>query len=126
MFAALLVGPPAAANHLAEIVSPPITESLAVSEAGPIRLTLRPLSLEETGDYVRQSLHAVAGRCDLWSDSAIIRLFELTGGRLAQLAIDAEAAMMLAAHYHRKLIGPEIVQSARRENSRHFASARAA
>jgi type II secretory pathway predicted ATPase ExeA len=114
MFAALLVGGNKTARRLAQCLSD------LPSHRTPLQLELGPLSLPETGTYVRQSLEQTGGRSDMWSDSAIIRLYELSYGRLGRMSVAAESAMMMAAQHRMSTVSPAMVEAA---SERHSAAA---
>lgn len=106
MFTALLVGGNKAAFRLGQCLCDP------PSHRSPLHLELSPISLSETGTYVRQSLEQVGGRSDMWSDSAIIRLYELSYGRLGRMSAAAESAMMMAARHRMSTVSPAMVEAA--------------
>ncbi len=106
MFAALLVGGSNSACRLSQLLTD------LPRSARPMQMELRPLSLSETGDYVRDSLGQSGGRPDIWSDSAIIRLYELAFGRLGRMSVAAESAMILAARHRMSTVSPAMVEAA--------------
>jgi hypothetical protein len=77
-----------------------------------LRVDLVPLSVEETACYLRQGVEAVGGRSSLFHDNAIVRLHELTGGAIADLAIAAEVALEVAARYRMEEVTTPVVEAA--------------
>jgi len=62
-----------------------------------VNVDLEPLSLDETADYLRVGLADVGCQRTLFHDGATVRLHELTGGAIADLAIAAEVSLAVAA-----------------------------
>ncbi len=96
-------------NHADRFTTMLAREPLATA---PMRMELEALSLPDTVDYVRQSLHQAGGSSDCWSDAAIVRLHEIGQGRLAKMSTVAESAMVLAARHQMDAVGPETVEAA--------------
>lgn len=80
-----------------------------------LRVDLEPWSLEETFDYVRQSL-VHAGRDEpLFDDGAVVRVHELSRGRPRRVAQIADLALLAAAGQEQPTIDAETVESVVRE-----------
>lgn len=105
-FAAILVADPHSAIQFQQL----LLESPTRSSRSPLRLG--PLSYCETVRYVRESLRQVGGRGEIWTDSAVIRLYEVGQGRLATMSRAAEAAMMLAARHRMESVAAAMIDAA--------------
>ena len=76
-----------------------------------MQIELTPLSLEDTITYVRFCIDHAGGTRQLFPDNAVVRLHELTGGALADLAVVAESALALAASHTVDLVGSAFVEA---------------
>ncbi len=77
-----------------------------------VQVDLDPLSIDETADYLRGGLADVGCGRTLFQDGAIVRLHELTGGAIADLAIAAEVSLAVAARYQMDTVTTAIVEAA--------------
>jgi len=73
------------------------------------RLTIEPLSPDDTADYVRVRLARVGGSKDLFSSDAISILHEATAGSLRDIDRIATAALRAALRRKRKLVERDII-----------------
>jgi hypothetical protein len=92
--------------------SPKQTGKLAV-ELGrcPMRIDLIPLSIEDTIEYLQYCVEHAGGDRRLFPDNAAVRLHEITGGALADLAVAAESALALAASHQMNEVTPAIIEA---------------
>lgn len=63
----------------------------------PLRVDLTAFTLRDTMSFVRQRLSEAGGREDIFTDGALIRMHELSDGRIAVIVRIAELAMAAAA-----------------------------
>jgi hypothetical protein len=76
-----------------------------------MQIDLAPLSIEDTIEYLQYCVdHAGAKRC-LFPDNAAVRLHEITGGAVADLAINAESALALAASHQMAEVTPAVIEA---------------
>ena len=115
-FAAIAVSGHQGSDQLGRLLSRTATAVV------PLQMKLNPLTFQETIEYVRTSLKQVGGRCDTWSDSAIIRLYELGRGKLKAMSRLAEASMRLAAQHGMESVGQAMVDGAIAEFADHSSS----
>jgi general secretion pathway protein A len=73
------------------------------------RLSIGPLSPEDTADYVRARLARVGGSKDLFSVDALAMLHEAAGGSLREIDRLATTALRVAARRKRKTIERELL-----------------
>lgn len=78
---------------------------------------LESLSLADTLDYVREALRHAGSNRDVIADQAAVRLHELTGGKLADLAVMAEASLELAASHQMELVTAAVVEAIMQQQS---------
>jgi hypothetical protein len=76
-----------------------------------MRIDLAPLSVADTIEYVRFCLAHAGAPEPLFPDNAVVRLHEVTGGRIADLAVAAESALALAASGRLGEVSPAIVEA---------------
>jgi type II secretory pathway predicted ATPase ExeA len=81
----------------------------------PLRIDLEPFQLDDTIGYVRYSLAAAGCTNDLFDDSALIRLHELSEGKIAFTAGIAQLALMAAATLRSKRVTAKCVESCQME-----------
>ena len=77
-----------------------------------VQVDLTPLTLEETAAYLREGLADVGCQLTLFHDVAVVRLHELSGGAIADLATAAEIALSVAARYRMDSITASVVEAA--------------
>ncbi len=77
----------------------------------PMQIDLSPLSLEDTCDYVGYCMERAGGNRQLFSDNTTVRLHEVTGGIICNLAIAAESSLALAASHQLDAVTPAIVEA---------------
>lgn len=75
------------------------------------RLSIEPLSPDDTADYVRMRLAAVGCNKELFTSDAIAMLHEATSGSLRDVDRVAHSALRLAARKKRKLVERDIIQT---------------
>lgn len=76
----------------------------------PLRLELPPWSLGDSIDYVREMLRRCGGRREIFTDVALVRLHEVTEGRVAAMSGLAETALALAASRGETQVGVGVVE----------------
>ena len=75
------------------------------------RLSIEPLSPDDTADYIRMRLGAVGCNKELFTSDAIAMLHEATSGSLRDVDRVAHSALRLAARKKRKLVERDIIQA---------------
>lgn len=75
------------------------------------RLTIGPLSPDDTADYIRVRLAAVGCNKELFTSDAIALLHEAASGSLRDIDRIAHAALRLAARKKKKLVERDVMQS---------------
>jgi type II secretory pathway predicted ATPase ExeA len=83
-----------------------------------MRIDLMPLSVTDTIDYLRFCLQHAGAPQQLFPDNAAVRLHEITGGMIADLAVAAESALVLTASHGLDEVTPAIVEAAEERISR--------
>ena len=73
------------------------------------RLSIGPLTPEDTADYVRMRVGRVGGSKELYSPDAIALLHEAAGGGLRDVDRVATLALRLAVRKKRKLVERDLV-----------------
>ena len=73
------------------------------------RLSIGPLTPEDTADYLRMRVARVGGSRELFAADAIAMLHEATGGGLRDVDRIATLALRLAARRKRKLVERNLV-----------------
>ena len=114
-----------AAARLAELTSAlAVVMATSVEAAGelqdavefcPLRLDLDPFRLEDTMGYVRYAVAAAGARTQLFDDPALVRLHELSDGRIALVATLADLALLASAHAGAKRVSADFVESVQQE-----------
>jgi hypothetical protein len=84
-------------------------------ECCPLRIDLEPLQLDDTIGYVRYAVASAGGSDDVFDDSALIRLHELTEGKIAFIAAIAQLSLMAAATLRANSVSAECVESCQHE-----------
>lgn len=77
----------------------------------PLRIDLPTWSLSDSTGFVRQNITNVGGDAELFTDAAIVRLHELSEGRVATLARLAQLSLLAGAGIRATQITPEIVEA---------------
>lgn len=85
--AILLVGQPVLASQLRRVGS--LSERVAVTTA------IQGFTASETSDYVKSSLHAAGGSSEIFTPTALERLFEVTGGNPRRINRLCEMALLV-------------------------------
>ena len=75
------------------------------------RLSIEPLSPDDTADYIRMRLAAVGCNKELFTSDAIAILHEATSGSLRDVDRVAHSALRLAARKKRKLVERDVIQA---------------
>jgi len=81
------------------------------------RLTIEPLSPDDTGDYVRARLAAAGAGKELFTSDAIAILHEGASGSLRDIDRVAHKALRMTARKKRKLVERDVVQSVLQSDS---------
>ncbi len=81
----------------------------------PLRIDLDAFRLDDTINYVRYAVAAAGAKSQLFDDSAIIRLHELSDGRVAMIAAMAELALLAAANAGTKTVGVSFIEAVQNE-----------
>lgn len=79
-----------------------------------IQIELAPLSLDDTFQYAAYCIRRAGGDSAIFSDQALVRLHELSGGVIGVIAPHAELAVALAARQRLDRILPGTVEQAAR------------
>ncbi|QDV57155.1 hypothetical protein [Rosistilla oblonga] len=77
----------------------------------PLRIDLPHWALSDSAGFIRQSIADSGGEPELFNDAAIVRLHELSEGRVATLARLAELSLLAGAGSRATQITPEIVEA---------------
>lgn len=77
-----------------------------------VEVELAPLTVDETGCYLREGLADVGCQLTLFHDSAVVRLHELSSGAIADLAVAAEISLTVAARYRMEAVTSSVVEAA--------------
>ncbi len=72
-----------------------------------LRLDLDPFRLEDTMGFVRHAVAAAGARTQLFDDPALVRLHELSDGRVALAAMLADLALLASAHAGAKRVSAD-------------------
>ena len=75
------------------------------------RLSIEPLSPDDTADYVRARLAAAGATKELFSSDAIAILHEAASGSLRDIDRVAHKALRFTARKKRKLVERDVVQA---------------
>lgn len=87
-----------------------------------LRIDLDPFDLSDTMAFVRHQVRAAGNSAKIFSDAAIVRLHELSEGRVATIARLAELSLPVGAAQNASLINADVVEAVQFE----VVSARAA
>lgn len=63
----------------------------------PLRIELSSLGLDDAQEFIRHGLYLAGGSRELFSDTAIVRLHEISEGRIGIMSSIAELALMVGA-----------------------------
>ncbi len=81
----------------------------------PLRVDLDAFQLEDSVNYVRYALAAAGATQDVFEDSALIRLHELSEGKIAFTSAIAQLALMAAATLRTRRVTADCVESCQLE-----------
>jgi len=81
----------------------------------PLRIDLDAFRLEDTIGYVRHAVAAAGSRLPIFEDGAIVRLHELTDGRVAMIAAMADLALLAAANSGAKKVNANFIEAVQSE-----------
>ncbi len=81
----------------------------------PLRIELEPFELHDTIAYVRFCMAAAGAAGDVFDDSALVRLHELSDGKVAILAALAQSGLTAAAKLGARTVSADCVESAQHE-----------
>jgi len=81
----------------------------------PLRIDLDAFRLEDTIGYMRFAVAAAGARLQLFDDTAIVRLHELTDGRVAMIAAMADLALLAAANAGAKTVSASFIEAVENE-----------
>jgi len=81
----------------------------------PLRIDLDAFRLEDTMNYVRFAVAAAGGRTQIFEDTAIVRLHELTDGRVSMIAAMADLALLAAADAGAETVGATFIEAVQNE-----------
>lgn len=96
--------------------SPHDALQLAASLGGcPLRIDLEAFDLSDTAAYVRHSVAQAGGREELFKDAAIVRLHELSEGRVATIARLGDLALLAGAGQNAQQVTPELIEAVQYE-----------
>lgn len=96
--------------------SPHDALQLAAAVGGcPLRIDLEAFDLSDTAAYIRHSIAQAGGREALFKDAAIVRLHELSEGRVATIARLADLALLAGAGEQAHQVTPELVEAVQYE-----------
>jgi len=84
-------------------------------ECCPLRIDLEPFQLDDSVGYIRYSLASAGTTHDIFDDSALIRLHELSEGKIAFMAANAQLALMAAATLRSRSVTAECIESCQLE-----------
>ena len=75
-----------------------------------MQIELEPLSLHDTCSYVTASLHQAGSTRSIFSEAAITRLHDLSGGLIGEIAVLAESALTTAACSGLSKVTPSVIE----------------
>lgn len=81
----------------------------------PLRIDLDAFRLDDTLSYVKYAMAVAGARTQPFDDGAIVRLHELSDGRVAMVAAMAELALLAAANADAKTVGVDYIESVQDE-----------
>lgn len=105
-------------NSLAIVIGTTLDNAGSLQETldyCPLRIDLDAFRLDDTMKYVRHAVAAAGARTQLFDDSAIVRLHELSDGRIAMIAAMAELALMAGANARAKTVNADFVEAVQSE-----------
>ena len=105
-------------NSLAIVLGTTLENAAALQDAldfCPLRMDLDAFRLDDTVGYVRHAVAAAGANTQLFDDSAIVRLHELSDGRIAMIAAMAELALLAACNAGAKTIGVGFIEAVQNE-----------
>lgn len=105
-------------NHLTAVISSsgPSANPLVQPLGGcPLRIELPPWTLNDTSGYLAHCIDNAGGRSKVFSDSAIVRMHELSEGRVEKVARLAELALLAGAGSRVKQVTAELIEAVQRE-----------
>lgn len=77
----------------------------------PMQFELSLLSVDDSCEYVQYCIERAGGDLAAISDNTAVRLHEVTGGVIGQLANAAESALALAASHQMETVTPAVVEA---------------
>lgn len=77
----------------------------------PLRVDLPPWDLDDSATYVRHSVVEAGGNVEIFSDAALVRLHELSAGRVGVLSRLAELSLLAGAGAEVNQISAELVEA---------------
>ncbi len=96
--------------------SPELAMRMAVQlGACPLRIEIPPLNLEDTGRFLMHCLYSAGCSKEIFADPAIVRLHEISGGKLKQLSHLAELALLVGAANGVTRINSELLEAVQEE-----------
>jgi len=81
----------------------------------PLRIELEPFELHDTVAYIRFGMAAAGAVGDVFEDSAVVRLHELSDGKVAILSALAQLALTAAATLGARKVSADCIESAQHE-----------
>jgi type II secretory pathway predicted ATPase ExeA len=81
----------------------------------PLRIELPPFDLHDTVAYVRFCMAAAGAVGEVFDDSALVRLHELSDGKVAVLAALAQLGLAAAAQFGAKMVTADCIESVQHE-----------
>ncbi len=81
----------------------------------PLRIELPTLGLEDTGRFLMHSLYTAGCSKPVFADAAIVRLHEISGGRVKQVSQMAELALLVGAANRVNQIHSELLEAVHEE-----------
>lgn len=103
LLSVIFMGQPELRQRLAHSVYEPLRQRIG------LQFNIGPLSLEETGAYIRHRIHCVGGREDIFTREAITEIFRFSGGIPRRINQVASLALLEAYGRESLLIGADIV-----------------
>ncbi len=80
-----------------------------------LRIELEPFELHDSIAYVRFCMATAGAAGDVFEDSALVRLHELSDGKVAVLAALAQLGLATAAKFGARTVSAECIESAQQE-----------
>lgn len=98
------------------VTEPESALKVAASLGGcALRIDLEPFELGDSVEFVRHQMAAAGGEGSVFTDGALVRLYELSEGKVAKLARLAELCLPVAAAQGAERIHVDIVESVQYE-----------